>query len=238
MELAVVVVGVLLALWAAEWAEGQRERERMNAALKTIHTEALVNLMILMRHEAQRQCLEDRIEKVKSDLLVAEDDWQGVEGNAILASPGGERRPLRLIPLPVEKISLRAYETANSAGLLRYLSDDRQQEYEVLFALFRSASEAVNDLEQNAAMLSGLVYPGNMTPEIRLDALRAATEIEIGLTFLARYEVVVPPMVELGIGNSELFFNEAVATAQENSNADRTLRPCYNFPANPLVARG
>ena len=61
MEFAVVVLGVLLALWLQERANAASDALRMRAAEDAIHAELDDNLMILVAHTAVDRCLSDRL---------------------------------------------------------------------------------------------------------------------------------------------------------------------------------
>ena len=72
MEFVVVVAGVLLALWAAEWAEKQRQSREDERIIGQIREEVRSNLVAVSLFEAQQSCWLGRLDAIK-DALVASD---------------------------------------------------------------------------------------------------------------------------------------------------------------------
>ena len=56
MELVIVVVGVLIAMWLQQWVEHQRDLATMHSAEDAIHDEVRATLESLLVREAIRQC--------------------------------------------------------------------------------------------------------------------------------------------------------------------------------------
>ena len=79
IELAVVVVGVLLALWAAEWANDRGEKRKDAQAIEALRTELVDNLTSIGLWQAMDQCQSDQIVYLR-DLLANEGrEWPGID---------------------------------------------------------------------------------------------------------------------------------------------------------------
>lgn len=78
IELAVVVVGVLLALWASERADSRRQAEVDARIMEEVRSEVRENLRSISYLEAQRACLMQSMEGIKNALLSG-GDWEAYE---------------------------------------------------------------------------------------------------------------------------------------------------------------
>src|SRR5688572_10290688 len=84
MELAVVIAGVLIALWVQEWADRRRAVQDMGAAEEAIHAEVRTVLTQLIWREVISKCHMERAEKLKNMLLAGGSEWPGLTENALL----------------------------------------------------------------------------------------------------------------------------------------------------------
>jgi hypothetical protein len=180
MEFLVVLAGVLLALWLQQWDERRRERAEMLAAEASIHDELLESLKSLIWRQAISKCHEERINLLQSKLLVAGAQWQPITGNALFENlgnlPGSIARSVYHRPL--DTFTNAAWTSALSTGALRPMERKR-------FAAMVGAYDAVRFLEQTreledraATVLSPLGLPIQLTPEMRVDMLRAIYDVD------------------------------------------------------------
>lgn len=234
MELLIVVIGVLLALWLARWAEDRSERARTEAALEAIHTEALVNLLVLARRESVRECFVQQIDNIRDRLLANDGDWPGIADDAIYLRRDRASDAADFLPTHDEAISLRAYMNAQESGALRALEDDAQLDYLSLYSMFGSAKQSIEEFEDAKQNLAALQYAGPLTPEIRFEALRSITTLDRSLDFQSRYYAILGPIEELGI-RATGGFNDIYAAVPRRAEEGGELRECYRFPDNPLV---
>ena len=75
MELLIVVAGVLIALSAQQWAEGQSSKKRAAAADARIRAELRSNLLLGVERIALRGCLQQRLVTLADGLSGGKSDW-------------------------------------------------------------------------------------------------------------------------------------------------------------------
>ena len=68
IDLSVVVIGVLLALWAAEWADGRREAEEDRRIMAQVREEIRANLIAVSVVKSQEECWFSRVTEIQSAL--------------------------------------------------------------------------------------------------------------------------------------------------------------------------
>ena len=129
IELAVVVVGVLLALWTAEWAEGRREGRlqaqrvaNMDHAIRDIAATAAAA-------KGSYECEDSRLADLKAGLDRHGLDWPGPP-----ATSGPDLTANLIFPLPINvgtsPISLAPFEAAEANGTLGTLSAEESAYYQ------------------------------------------------------------------------------------------------------------
>ncbi|MCM8556446.1 hypothetical protein [Sphingomicrobium sediminis] len=233
IELAVVVVGVLLALWAAEWAEGRREAERMALAEIDIREELRQNFATLAIYQSFDQCKRHQIGRVYNQLVSSEEDWGGIEEDVILAQrPDGEIIP-GFYSLPGFRFTSEVWDAALATGLLNRMDRDRLAVYGAVYEWFGTGGAFVEEELDARANLSGLVPPGKITAQVRIEALGRLQRLEASRNVYMAMSEVVEVAAPLELGSSrrmEERLAEFRAVAAENF-----FKPCYRAPDNPLA---
>ncbi len=231
-----VVVGVLLALWAAEWAEGRRERAAFAALREAIDDEARGNLVDLVKRHGQSQCLIAKIDDIRGRLLDRDTTWAGIEGDATFSSIAeAQRVPSFMSTFGVE-IERSAFDAALEGGIARYLSAQEMEDHRQLYTWFGQYQEHFEATEAGKRVLAGLTTDLPLDDTMRVEALRALKDIDTGVMVIARYEDVADKMLELGIGNVD-WVTQALDPEELRRDLVRsgTVRPCFKLPPNPLL---
>lgn len=178
MELFVVALGVLIALWAQQWAEGRSWREKKSAALDAIGVEIADQYDSAVEWRLVEPCLLSQIDTLRQ---------------RVLTSPG------RLVPAPLFADSWRgtfvvrmpdrsyedgAWQRAISDGVASRL--DRKVRFELDGAY--AATRLLNDLTaQNRAAqerLLSLSQPLPLDPGTRLSLLQEIDQLRGRITFM------------------------------------------------------
>ena len=154
-ELAIVAVGVLLALWAQAWFEGRKEsdihRETI-AQMDALFGRALVQTSARV---ASSQCAIDRIAALDDALRASDGQWRAMpltglpEGMA-----AGHYPPVYLVDTDV--LPLQIFDTARANGTLATLDADDRRFYE--------------DMERQMNWLND-VWLGSSNPTMQLTLL-------------------------------------------------------------------
>ena len=180
MDLVVVVVGVLIALWLQEWAQRRQELKNMHAAEEAIHDEVTEALMSLIWREAISRCHRERAELLKSRLLNGGSQWAGLHENAIVLEMG--RIPGSVAPSvyqrPVDTFTNSAWTSALATGALAPMDHKR---FARLITLYDQIDllRRTRDIEDDAASrLSPLGNPLVLTPDLRAQMLRGLYDID------------------------------------------------------------
>ncbi len=180
MEFAIVVVGVLVALWLQEWAERRRELGAMRAAEQAIHDEVDETLMSLIWREAISRCHRDRAELLQSRLLSGGSQWAGLKENTITSSLGtapGSVSP-SVYQRPVDTFTNSAWTSALATGALGPMDRKRFGNLVTLYDqidLLRRMRVIEDDA---AAKLSPLGHDLQLTPELRAEMLQAVYNVD------------------------------------------------------------
>ena len=180
MEFAIVVVGVLVALWLQEWAERRRELAGMRAAEEAIHDEVNETLMSVIWREAISRCHRDRADLLQSRLLSSGSQWAGLKENTITSALGtlpGSVSP-SVYQRPVDTFTNSAWTSALATGALGPMDRKRFGRLVTLYDqidLLRRIREIEDDA---AAKLSPLGHDLQLTPELRAEMLRAVYNVD------------------------------------------------------------
>ena len=144
LEIVVVVIGVLLALWAAEWAETRRAKSEAELAVDAMARE-LQTISAVMYFGLQGwECQTEQIEKLYSALTDTEAPW---DPEALVVEEVDTNRSERS-SLPVyfdDSPLLRhfsARENAEANGALQKLPFERSQSITVLYSIADTAYAA------------------------------------------------------------------------------------------------
>lgn len=212
MEFVVVVLGVLLALWAQEWAEGRAAAKRNDEALGSLHNE----LKIMQVQAAQKvildRCIAEQWDKVRDALLRGGDEWPG------MAAPGsqarGERMPGPLI-YPVANYAPDFIVRARDAGAFEDVPDAVRFAYDDLFYVMRVMDANTREMIDEIAALRPLGGPLQLDPSTRIEMLQ----------HLARFDRLRLSNLRQAQGLAE----GAGAVGQQLSEKDQAFIDRYSF---------
>lgn len=152
-EIAVIVLGVLIALSAEQWLSGVNDRAAAAEARTNIRGELAENLGRMAQRDATRACIDRRIEEIAALL-------DGIDG-------GSRPAPLSWIGRPqIWPMETSRWNAAASAGRASLLEPREQAEFGALYA-------NVLDFQQNQsveqlawAQLRGLAGRASLSPPV------------------------------------------------------------------------
>lgn len=178
IELAIVVVGVLLALFLAQWAEGRRETANDRAMMQAVRAEVAENLLTLTIWRAHSQCYGEQIDHMTNLLTNGTGTWNGIERQTLTTEPDNNPTALNPYPLYSGIPLLTAWQSAVDAGTVQRLEPglrrDMAKQAEGA-ANYRARMEQAFEARRE---LRALVKPVRLSDSDRLAALNDVAELE------------------------------------------------------------
>lgn len=170
IELAVVVVGVLLALWAAEWADDRREATRDEILIEAVRDEVRYNLLVLSIWRAHGACHAQQLAHIGRLLDETEGDWPGVRRDALFIE--GEFDPILpgIYPLFGGMVESTAWEAAVEAGAIQRMESEDQGVFRTSAIAGESYRSRMEQAFEARDRLRALAYPGRLAGSDRFAA--------------------------------------------------------------------
>ena len=180
-EVAIVVVGILLAIWLDGMVSDWRTAKQAQYHRKLIESE-LVNYRIDMLERLNSEpCRVAQVTALHDALMADGGDWPGtvsVLQTAGINPPENTFTPLTLIQTPVRLIRIGSFEAARQAGVLDSFKPSDVVVYQVLYDLSKTQVDWQWQLIERNAKLYRLKLAGPMSEEERRDALADLAEFD------------------------------------------------------------
>lgn len=164
-----MVVGVLLALWAAEWAQDRAEADRHAKAMDSLHREIRITQAIAARAVMADACILAQSQALKEMLEQDDPMWPGLkvrgsfEDGQLMAAP---------LIYPVNGYSVETYMRARETGALEEYSEEKELAYEEIFYIFRTLDQYQAEFDTAISKLRPLSSPRPIDPATRLEMLQ------------------------------------------------------------------
>lgn len=143
-ELLVVVFGVLIALYAQQWASDRQSRQAASDAERRIRAEIFENAFFAAERIALHQCLQQRLAQIAERLNEGASDWKSF---AYGYTDDDLFRVRRVYRMPSRDWIDDAYRGALSSGALDSVAPERRAQWSALYRSFTN-SEQIN-LQEN-----------------------------------------------------------------------------------------
>ena len=158
-EIAVVVLGIVLALSGEQLLEQHRDRHKAADARNNIRAEIAGNLAVLRNRISTQQCIDRRLDEVAK--LINASTEPGYQAPSWIGNP------------EIWELVHARWEVVSQAGRAPLLTPDEQAKYGFIYALFADIA-ADQDREQIAwarfGVLEGLAHPSaGIRDAIQLD---------------------------------------------------------------------
>ena len=226
MELLVVVFGVLIALYAQQWASERQSRKAAVDAEGRIREEIYGNVVNSIERIALHRCLRDRLGEIAERLNRGTDEWKAfaydyTDNDLFLVR--------RIYRTPSRGWSDDAYRGALANGALDSVSPERRAMWSSIYGSF-AKSQDLNLQEHerttglNSLWLSGAVLPGDRRELLQLVA---RLDRDNGLiTLIARQAVQYLNTLGYRLSEKEraAFEKELNNKAPENSNTSLAMK--------------
>jgi hypothetical protein len=163
-ELAIVTLGVLIALAAQQFAERASSKERAAQAHKRIKSEINYNQGIQVERVAIRACLSDRLRELSSGIVSGRSHWAGAVIPKSTENP--DRAFASMYRVPTRPWATDGYDEALVQGDLKHASFEERAGLVQVYTQIKYSS-ALNEEEQRLrAELAPLQFdPVLSTPE-------------------------------------------------------------------------
>lgn len=153
MEFVVVVLGVLIALWAAEWAEGRRESQQMRIAEQAVRDEIVYNITAIEVWAAHYECTEETAAYYLDRLRKDGRNWEGFTRGSLREDPARTETYRQPFAITLYELRSSAWDSAQANGWLARFDPERRERYEDLYFLFEEVTEQIGYfLEATRAM--------------------------------------------------------------------------------------
>lgn len=169
MEIMVVVVGVLLALWTQEWVEGRREKAEHQRAMSALNREVKIAQILSAKPVMVDACVTAQIDRIMDLLKEGGREWPGVV--APESQFFGDRMAAPII-YPTDFFSTEPYTRAREIGALDDFSGERQLAYDEMFFAMRRLDQIHTRIEQAIASLRPLAMAQQLDPATRVEMLQ------------------------------------------------------------------
>jgi hypothetical protein len=161
-EVGIIVLGVLIALGAQQFAENVQQSSEASDARAAVRGELEVNMSRLASRAAQKHCVEDRMEEIQTLLDRA-------AKNASITPPGWVGRPQYWSMQTVR------WEAVSQGGRAALLPEDELADYGALYSWMRNINGVMTTEQADWARLRTLEHMSSLTPQMVFD-LNAALQ--------------------------------------------------------------
>lgn len=171
-ELAIVAVGVLLALWAQAWFEGRKEADVHRETIAQMDALFGRTLVQTSARVASSSCAIQRIAALDDALRMSDGQWHAMPlPNLPAAMVTGHYPPVYLVDSDV--LPLQVFDTARQNGTLATLDADGRRHYEAMEREMNWLNDVWASSGDPSMQLSLLGVDGPLGESMRDDMRRA-----------------------------------------------------------------
>jgi len=219
------VVGVLLALWAQEWVEGQREKRDDKLALAAVRAETLDNLRSIAQWTALGECHRDEIAYIRDQLLRSRGEWPGINRRAAYFRAYNNRLIPGFYTIWTQRPKDLAWQAAIRSGTVDRMPEQDRDRAATAYSDFMEMAHMMDDARAARSQLSGLVYSGQLSSGDRTRAFNQLAELDNGREYLGRYR----DYTNFDLTKAEAALLEKWFKEDRDGMASLgELRPCYD----------
>lgn len=174
-ELLVVVIGVLIALYAQQWASDRQSRKAAASAEARIRNEIYSNAVYEAERIALHGCVQLRLQQIAERVNRGADDWKTF---AYEYRDNGLFLVRRIYRTPSRSWNDDAYRGALSSGALDSVAAERRAQWSALYRQY-AKSQVLNTQENELSPnLNSLSLDGSVQPEDRRHLLQMVAQLD------------------------------------------------------------
>lgn len=171
-----VVVGVLIALWASEWAERRQRAADDAVVLRDVHEEVAYNMLVMAGFKGTDRCSAERLAEIRERLETSSGQWPGESD--YVAQGEGSIYPM-MIRMRGGTPQREQYQRAILSGAIERSPDNGAlRELYYSFGLYADAREEFTALQPR---LSVLTRPATLDNRQRLALLEVVAQLDWAL---------------------------------------------------------
>lgn len=175
VELMIVVFGVLIALYAQQWANERQSRAAAKDAEVRIREEVYGNITTSLERIALHGCLRDRLGQIAERLNTSTSDWQSfaydyTDNDLFLVR--------RIYRTPSRSMSDDAYRGALASGALDSVPVERRAAWSSLYGAFAKMQYVNNQENERTSGLNSLWLNGEVLPGDRRELLQLVARLD------------------------------------------------------------
>ncbi|WP_162888119.1 hypothetical protein [Sphingomonas mesophila] len=175
VELMIVVFGVLIALYAQQWANERQSLKAAKDAETRIREEIYGNIANSVERIAVHRCLRDRLGQIAERLNAGTNDWKAfaydyTDNDLFLVR--------RIYRTPSRSISEDAYRGALASGALDSVPVERRAMWSGLYGSFAKMQFVNNQENERTSGLNSLWLNGEVLPGDRRELLQLVARLD------------------------------------------------------------
>lgn len=206
MELLVVVVGVLLALLLAEWAEGRAATKRMVAAEEAMSTELNEAAFYLAFRQSTEGCVRDQQMRLLSRLRASGEEWEAFRRHTFSVEPIDDSESISgVLHVPRANLKDAAWQSALATGALEAMERERFTHYVDLYESLAAMQRQFERELVAADALSPLTSNLTLTPEARQAYLSALYSWSRASTSISNEDEFLVLIDQIGVADRKYF---------------------------------
>ncbi|KFZ38449.1 hypothetical protein HR45_03160 [Shewanella mangrovi] len=226
MDLIVVVVGVLLALWTSEWAQGRHTAERLADVKAALHREMIHNYEIAVEQEAIIPCYANFSHQLQAQLLQSTNMWAGFDSQFSRPDLNATGLTYGIIGVMPQRLETEMWQSVKNNDVLSSMPIKELQKYQQYYMVTAFLNTGIARVEAMRDSLSGLVFPGPLAPQTRTNALRDIANFNNGIQRLDARELLNSMFIDLGL---KLPANTKSMLADSEQEAKDSGLSCYKI---------
>ena len=232
IELAVVVVGVLLALWAAEWVGARNLRKSDALAIETMRMELAGNIGSIAAWRSLDVCHKAQLAYLRDRLVASDGDWAGVDRRSAYENADPRRIFGGFYILPTGMTEQGAWEAALAAGVVDRMDPKERGAIGRAYGNFSRYRAQMEKVVAARAEIGALAFPGKLSDSDRYAALNSLIQMDGGREYISRDR----HFIEYDLTREE---RRAIETGMEDwselMKGPGTLRPCFTGTTMPDI---
>jgi hypothetical protein len=170
-ELAIVTVGVLMALGLQQWAEGFAANSRTNAARQAIRLELQANYLNAVEWRLFSPCVNGQLDQIERKVAASRDVIQPIPSH----KQDGIIRTTIMAPRRI--FDDRAWTGATDAGIAFQLTDSERRILSNAYWLADSMASSLRQFDEADIRLLSATRPIQLSPEVRQSLFHAIDEL-------------------------------------------------------------
>lgn len=168
-ELAIVTIGVLIALTAQQWAEARSWSAKADAARQALGDEVANHHKTAVEWMVVAPCIHKQLDTIENRLLASASK---LDPAPIFSEEYGEGAITFVIRTPTRPYDDSVWQATNGEGVSSFLEPDERLELGLLYNLARRLGRDNQELTEMESQLSVLSVPLELDPSVRLSLLQ------------------------------------------------------------------